>query len=77
MTLTPAYGRDYTSKKSVLADFLAGKDFILNDVGSRWDGEPINKEQIEEEGKTTVRVRYKRLTRVGVLEKKGDTWRAA
>ena len=30
-TLTPAYGRDYKSKKEVLKDFLDGKDFIYND----------------------------------------------
>ena len=29
-TLTPAYGRDYKSAKEVKADFVAGKDFVLN-----------------------------------------------
>lgn len=28
-SVVPAYGRDYKSKKEVLADFLAGKDFRL------------------------------------------------
>jgi hypothetical protein len=27
-TLTPAYGRDYTSKKAAVADLNAGKDFV-------------------------------------------------
>ena len=27
MTVLPAYGRDYKSKKAVLADWHAGKDF--------------------------------------------------
>jgi hypothetical protein len=29
-TLTPAYGRDYKSKKEVLTDFRDGKDFVYN-----------------------------------------------
>ena len=29
-SLTPAYGRDYKSKKAFLADLLAGKDFMYS-----------------------------------------------
>ena len=29
-TLTPAYGRDYKTKKEVIKDFRAGKDFKFN-----------------------------------------------
>lgn len=47
MTLTPAYNRDYKSKDAVLADFDANKDFIINDPTSRWDGKPVNKEQLK------------------------------
>jgi hypothetical protein len=28
--LTPAYGRDYSSRKALLTDFDAGKDFVLS-----------------------------------------------
>jgi hypothetical protein len=31
-TLIPAYGRDYSNAKAVLADFEAGKDFALASV---------------------------------------------
>ena len=64
MTLTPAYGRDYTSKAKVLADLKAGKDFIINDIQSRWDGSYINLEQITE----PVMIRYQRLTKVFVYK---------
>ena len=30
--LTPAYGRDYKSAKDAVADFNAGKDFVVNSV---------------------------------------------
>jgi len=29
-TLTPAYGRDYTSKATAQKDLRSGKDFVLN-----------------------------------------------
>lgn len=59
MTLTPAYGRDYTSAAAARADFDAGKDFILNEHGHRYDGKPINKEQIPPG--TNVKIRYAQL----------------
>jgi hypothetical protein len=31
-TLTPAYGRDYSTGKAAIADFLAGKDFSLASI---------------------------------------------
>lgn len=41
-TLTPAYGRDYKSWQGCVDDFEAGKDFILNLIGSRWNGKPCS-----------------------------------
>jgi hypothetical protein len=40
--LSPAYGRDYKSAAACEADFRAEKDFILNDVRSRWNGKPCS-----------------------------------
>lgn len=31
VTLTPAYGRDYKSRKALLIDWNADKDFVTND----------------------------------------------
>ena len=64
MTLTPAYGRDYTSKAKVKADFDADKDFIVADIGSQYNGSYINKSQLKGEGITSVMIRYKKLTQV-------------
>jgi hypothetical protein len=60
ITLTPAYGRDYTSKAKAIADWEAGKDFILNDFESRWNGKPVNISQLP--GK--VLIRYGKLRKV-------------
>ena len=62
-TLTPAYGRTYNSKRAVLADYNAGKDFV-----SQPDGRYINIEDIIRAMATFVKVRYgKRLEKVMVI----------
>jgi len=62
-TLTPAYGRVYTTKRQVLADYNAGKDFI-----SQPDGRYINIEDIIRNLATHVKIRYgKRLEKVMVV----------
>ena len=65
ITLTPAYGRDYKSKAAVEADIKAGKDFILNEYGSTWDGKPVNLEQLR--GCLKVNVRFGNLRKVAVV----------
>lgn len=57
MTLTPAYGRDYSSKAAVLADFNNERDFMTNtfDEPSRL----INRQQIR--AGTQVTFRYAKL----------------
>ena len=67
MTLTPAYGRDYRSKKSVEEDFNANKDFIVADIMSPYDGKPVNKQDLKEDGWKIVNIRYAKLTRVVVV----------
>lgn len=62
-TLTPAYGRVYTSKKQVLADYDAGKDFI-----SQPHGHYFNKQDAIDCMATFIKVRYgKRLEKVMVI----------
>lgn len=61
ITLTPAYGRDYASKAAAVRDFAAGKDFIFNCFGDRYDGKPVNREQLVATGVVTVTVRYNGL----------------
>ena len=65
ITLTPAYGRDYTSKKAVLADWNAGKDFVISTYGPD-DGRYINKEDAPKGA--TLNIRYKRMTQICVIK---------
>lgn len=53
--LTPAYGRDYDSKKALLADWENNMDFIIADVSNRWFGKPANKRDLTNE---SVKIYY-------------------
>ena len=63
MTLTPAYGRDYTSQKAVKADFDADKDFMIADMSSPWNGKPANKTDLTG-SVTSVWIRYNKLEKI-------------
>jgi len=53
LTLLPAYGRDYKSKKSVINDLNALKDFVISHTGQY-----INKPQFKELQISSFNVRY-------------------
>jgi len=67
-TVTPAYGRDYKSAKAAKADWEAGKDFILQDISSPWDGKPINKEDAMKAKFPGVNIRFKGMTKIVVVK---------
>lgn len=61
MTVTPAYGRDYKSAKAALADWEAGKDFVIADFFSGNDGRYISNADCAGEN---IMIRYDRLTKI-------------
>lgn len=63
-TLIPAYDRDYKSAKAVRADWEAGKDFVVADFYSKYDGKVANKEDFPA---GEVRIRYGNLRQVMVI----------
>lgn len=67
LTLVPAYGRDYKSKKAVLADWEANKDFLIQDISSPHDGRYINKQDAASLKGTTFNIRYKGCTQIAVI----------
>ena len=67
----PAYGRDYKSKAKLLEDWNANKDFVINDMSSKYDRCYINKQQVAElkkDGYTHIHFRYKKLASLTTLE---------
>lgn len=60
-SLIPAYGRDYQSKKAVITDLLADKDFIINAL----NGSYINLSEIKKQNTPIdILVRYGKLRKV-------------
>lgn len=67
-TLTPAYGRDYTSAAKVKVDWNAKKDFIIADFFDKYDGKPINITDAKNAGFTSVMIRYSKLAKIVVIK---------
>lgn len=63
LSVTPAYGRDYKSKKEVLADWEAGKDFQLQPSGQYMSIRDATPGMV-------LNIRYKRLTQICVVRVK-------
>ena len=60
MILTPAYGRDYKTKKEFEQDFNEGKDFkLLSFNGDTY----CNKEDILSLNVDKIKIRFKKLTK--------------
>jgi len=66
ITLTPAYGRDYTSKAKALAAWNDGADFIINTISHPYDGKPINKPQFTDANLSGM-IRYDKQRKVVML----------
>lgn len=62
VSAVPAYGRDYKSKKEVLADWNAGKDFLTVGIGG---GGYVSK--ADKPAGVTLNIRYKNQTQVCVI----------
>lgn len=56
--ISPAYGRDYRSKKATLEDFNANRDFKVESINSPYCGKYCNRRDLERLGVKTVEIRY-------------------
>ena len=70
LILTPAYGRDYTSRKQCLHDWGAGKDFRIATLGPH-DGRYTSKRDVDafkKEGISRLQFRFNKLRRLAMVE---------
>jgi len=68
LTLLPAYGRDYKSKKSIINDLNSLKDFVISHTGQY-----INKPQFKELNIISFNVRYdqqRKITNINIKDLK-------
>lgn len=63
LTVAPAYGRDYKSAKTAIADWNNNKDFRIVSIGPHIN-QYVNKEQLSE----PVAIRYNQLTKVVITK---------
>ena len=71
MTLQPAHGRDYKSRKAIETDLREHKDFVIADISHPSCGKYINLPQLLEEGYKTVNVRHHQNRKVTVVKLMG------
>jgi len=62
VTVSPAYGRDYTSQKAAKADWAAGKDFVIQSIETGAAGRMVSKSEAPASWK--IMIRYARMTKV-------------
>jgi len=68
ITISPAYGRDYTSKAKALADWDANKDFVIQDI--RLSGY-VSKSQVPDlirDDISKIMLRYNKMHMVVLLK---------
>ena len=70
MTISGAYGRDYKGRAAIVADWNAGKDFIIRTFGPD-DGRYINRQDAAGMGSVTVRYKSDRSVTVLKLDATG------
>ena len=63
INLVPAYGRDYRSRKAIIADLQKNMDFSIRDISCPWDGKVANLRDLTG-SYDTITVRYSKLTKV-------------
>ena len=66
--VVPAYGRDYKSKKEILAAWESGQDFQICDISCRNDGAYVNKADAENSSLWEVHVRYAKLSKIAAIK---------
>lgn len=67
VTLTPAYGRDYKSKAAMLADWDAGKDFVMHSVFDHTYCSVRDLASMAENGIESIQFRYGKMRKVFIL----------
>jgi|10_taG_2_1085330.scaffolds.fasta_scaffold16055_5 hypothetical protein len=69
MTVSPAYGKDYTTAKDAIAAWNSGKDFIIRSVNHPYRGMYVSRWEVANETLViptveTVYIRYNKETAI-------------
>lgn len=70
LTVSPAYGRDYTKRADALAAWQEGKDFRIEGFG-HYSGAYVSSRdasQLRADGYDSISIRFKRLTQQAFID---------
>ena len=71
-TVTPAYGRDYTTQRAALDAWNQDLDFMLHAPTREV---PCNRQDMNRVGAPTLKMRFGKLQKVMIIKRKPDgTW---
>jgi hypothetical protein len=73
LIVSPSYGREYTKKADILADWRANMDFTIESMEQY--GRYINLQDAELGDVTSINVRYSNMRKVAVLTKTKKGWK--
>jgi hypothetical protein len=68
ITISPAYGRDYRSKKDAESAFQQNQDFIVESIASGYAGSYCNRSDLKAGGIKQVEIRYLKKTRLTIVK---------
>ena len=68
VTLSPAYGRDYKSRKAVREDWRADKDFIIEQIhGSPGNGHTVANRSDLQDTHGPINIRFHKMQRMEMM----------
>jgi hypothetical protein len=79
ITLVPAYGRDYETAEEVLAHWVTGKDFLIQDISMCRDDGRYTSCRDAEPGQPladyTFKIRHRQHQDIALIRRAADEWR--
>ena len=68
LTLSPAYGRDFQSRKDAEANFTSNQDWRIESIHSPWCGSYTTRAELIRAGIREVELRYAKLTKATIVK---------
>ena len=67
ITLSPAYGRDFSTRRAAEENFNANQDWRIESVASGYAGAYATRAELKHAGYREVELRYAKLTKVTIV----------
>jgi hypothetical protein len=68
ITLSPAYGRDFKSRRDAEENFASNQDWRIESIASGYAGAYATRAELKNAGIQEVELRYAKLTKVTIVK---------